>query len=1331
MILRKLRNIFLSFLAVFLILLASISALVETETGSRWVIKRLASLVDIRVGKINGDLRTGLDLEFIDYTLADQQYRAEQVSFRWKPAALLYSTLSIQSLQAKKLFIQIPVAAEEKSDPQSFSQWPSLALPIRIQLDQLLVTNIDFIQGETKLHWQKLSGSLSLGTFNLRYNNLALLHDDYALYLSGITSLRFPYGSKAELQWQWQPMVDDEDPDAAPALGYMGVTELNGNLHEMQLHNQISLPMVLTADAKVQLINEKQELQTTPIMNLVAEWQQQSLPAQWWIPEQPQPILNGKLTASGHWQQYSAQLDGNIHLPDAPALAVTAAVDGGVEQVHISNLFIRELHEVISADTSALVSATIDSAADSTATNSSSPNIAAASATATKAPLESGAQGENGLRLTGDVRWLPTVEWQINADAKKLNLASLIENWPSNINLAFDSQGTLQDGALRADVQNLNASGELRGVNLQASGNVFLENKTLRSDALNVIVGANRVQVNGSIGDTFHLDWVVNVPLLQQLDERVSGSVFSNGELRGDKNKPRVQMQAKMENVSFGSFGVDQLDLSLVPKSVADALAEQSAANKTINKNTKQNDQAAAKKSIEPQATASQTTDQQEAEVNALNKLVAELSDEGYLLAFNAKQLRLAQNRFSTIKVDGAGSINKHEFSASVKNPTYGNADLKLAGGYREGEWLGKLTQFSIKAKKIPRWWLTSSKPIKVNADAVTLGAQCFTTRTNLTGIVEDADLLEREQLVGEWNPNQSPVKSPYGWLDQNQQLPSSGVKKYSLPQLCLDGEWVKESGATANAKLDSIPLRQFLSFFKVEVFFAGVMDGAVHYSSKDFSLATTQLTSNISTRNAELRYQYAGGTTEVYAWRNFGVRATLKKSIFDAVATMEWVGYGTINANANLDLAQQKIVDGKVLMQFDNLAPLETVLPYANDVKGDFRADLTAGGTFAKPYVLGNISLHNGTANLPRLGLDLTNMELDITSTQAGDINVMSRLQSGDGTLSLVGDINKIGTPDWSLQGFLNGTNVKVVSLPQLKATLSPDIKVTANASTMNLSGSAIIPWARANIKRLPESATQVSSDAVIINDQGMKKEESVVDTAINLKLSLGNDVQFKGFGLNSKLSGELSLQKEPQRQFFTSGYVSVVDGSYKAYGQALKIDRGRLVFQGSYENPGLDIRASRIIKAADDAEVGLDITGTLQRPVAHVYSVPSDYSESQAMMMLMTGKPAGEMSKADASVLLGAMGGLGMDSDGGFTSGISQLFHLDELEINSDDGIEQSQLWIGKYLTPKLLVRYVVGIFDRAFSVGMEYQLTKHLRLEAESGEAQSVDIVYKIER
>lgn len=435
--------------------------------------------------------------------------------------------------------------------------------------------------------------------------------------------------------------------------------------------------------------------------------------------------------------------------------------------------------------------------------------------------------------------------------------------------------------------------------------------------------------------------------------------------------------------------------------------------------------------------------------------------------------------------------------------------------------------------------------------------------------------------------------------------------------------------------------------------------------------------------------------------------------------------------ADGELDLAKQQFNRTRLTARFSNLAPLETLLPFANDVKGDLRADLSLAGSFGHPNLTGEVSLRNGVANLPRLGLDLSDIDIQLNATPGGNLSLVSQLQSGKGRLSLSSDLQGLGSPDWRLQGFINGDNVQVVALPELKATLSPDIKITADPQTLSITGSATIPWARSNFKSLPESATAVSSDVVILDEQFQQAEsQSPMVVVTDLDLAFGEDVRFKGFGLNSKLSGRVKLLKEPGRQFFTSGYVSVDEGTYKAYGQTLTVDRGRLLFQGPYENPGLEIRASRIIRDENNTRVGLDISGTLQRPKATVFSSES-LSESQEMMMLLTGKPLNEATKADASLLLSAMGGLGMDSGGSITSEITRFFRLDELEIKSDQGLNQSELWMGKYLTPRLLVRYVVGIFDQAFKLGMEYQLTDRLRLEAESGETQSVDVVYKIER
>ena len=1270
--LRKLRNIFFSLLALLIIVLATLSALVETETGSRWVVERIVALTEIKLGAVSGNLRSGLDLEFIEYPVDDlasgpdgknseTKIRAEQVSFRWRPIHLMYSALAIQSLSASKLTIILPKKVEHPQPAEPFNQWPHLRLPLRIFLDKVTINNIEFQQGDTSLRWNKLSGSLSWGTFNLRYKDIALEADEYALNLTGVTRLAFPYSTDAKLDWQWRATATEENP--AP-LQYVGQTAIAGDLHSLKLDNQVSAPMEIAAQVDAALVDAQHYFQTAPSMNLQLEWPKQTLPAQWWVPEQQMPVTSGKLTAQGNWENYQVQLDGDIHLPHAPLLAIRAGAGGDLQNIAIEQLHIREVDE------------------------------AAVTANATN--------DERGLTLAGQVRWSPQLEWNLEAKAQRLNAGSLLENWTSNVNASFKTQGGFDATKQQwnGSLNDLQLSGELRGVNLQGSGDVEFHGAVFHSPGLNLALGANQLQVKGSVGESLALEWNLRAPLLQQLDESLRGSVSSNGFLRGSLKKPQVKMDATTEQFQWKDYAVDKLELSLSP--TADALMG-TGENPSISQNK-----------------------------NSNPVITQELLAENYQLAFTASQLRIAENRFSSITLTGDGSFADHRAKALIRSVNYGRADIQLAGNFDGNEWSGTLHQLALKLKNVPRWWLLSSKPIRVNSEGLVLGRQCLTTRTNLTSTIDRISAVEQEQTVNEWIPNQSPVKNPYDWLVTQPPLPFSSVERYSLPRLCLRGDWAGATGGKLVVQLDSVPLRQFLYLFKTEVYFAGVMDGSFHLNAKTFALADIKADANVTTRNAELRYQYAGGGTEVYPWRDFKVSAALAQSKLNADANMEWVGYGELNGIARLDLAQQKIDQGEVHARFSSLAPLETLLSFANDVTGDFRADLTFGGPFAKPYLLGDINMHNGSANLPRLGVDLSNIELNITSNQAGDINWTGQVQSDKGRLSIVGDLNNFGTENWNLEAYVKGADFQIANLQELKATLTPDIKVTATKQEMHITGDAVIPWARANIKSLPATAVQVSSDAVIIDDNsGQETPGSAIDIHTNLNLSLGNDVSFKGFGLTSKLTGKINLLRETNRQYFTSGYVSVSEGTYKAYGQTLTIDRGRLLFQGPYENPGIEIKASRVIRGEDEMTVGLDITGTLQRPKAKVFSSGSGVSDSDAMRMLLTGKPAGEFGKGDASILLGAMGGLGSDSGEGISAGINQFFHVDELSVKSDKGFEQSELWVGKYITPKLLVRYVVGIFNKAFGLGMEYQLSDHLRLEALSGEAQSVDMIYKIER
>ncbi|RZA06744.1 MAG: hypothetical protein EOO68_04540, partial [Moraxellaceae bacterium] len=408
-----------------------------------------------------------------------------------------------------------------------------------------------------------------------------------------------------------------------------------------------------------------------------------------------------------------------------------------------------------------------------------------------------------------------------------------------------------------------------------------------------------------------------------------------------------------------------------------------------------------------------------------------------------------------------------------------------------------------------------------------------------------------------------------------------------------------------------------------------------------------------------------------------------------------------------------------------------ESLLPFLNDVQGSASANMNIAGTYDKPEIVGTIALNNGSANLPKLGLMLRNISLQVNSQRSGQVHIDGQITSGDGTLMLRGDLENLGTPQWAWQSNIYGADIRFIEQPQMIATVSPNLKLSANASSINLTGSTEIPSAHATLKTLPPSATRVSSDVTVIESDQLLVDNLGVKKSIpfltNIILYFGDDVHFKGFGLDTQLLGKVNILKEENRQTFVTGFAAVGKGNYKAYGQDLVIERGRLIFQGPYDNPGLDIRATRVL---DNGMAGLEIGGTLQHPRSTVFAIPAA-TDSQAMAMLLTGKALSDSSQADAYSLIGAISSLGMDNGEGMTSDIAHFFHIDEITVKADKGLDQSALWMGKYVTPKLFIRYIVGLFDQTFSLGVRYQLNEKLRLEAESGKNQSVDVIYKIER
>ena len=134
------------------------------------------------------------------------------------------------------------------------------------------------------------------------------------------------------------------------------------------------------------------------------------------------------------------------------------------------------------------------------------------------------------------------------------------------------------------------------------------------------------------------------------------------------------------------------------------------------------------------------------------------------------------------------------------------------------------------------------------------------------------------------------------------------------------------------------------------------------------------------------------------------------------------------------------------------------------------------------------------------------------------------------------------------------------------------------------------------------------------------------------------GRCSSFSGSGLSARLGGQLQITARGRDLPRATGTIRTRDGRFAAYGQQLELERGVLSFQGLLDNPALDVRAVRKGLAV---EPGVQIAGNARRPVVRLISDP-ELPDTEKLAWLVLGHGPEQMSASDATVLLGAAGGL-----------------------------------------------------------------------------------------
>jgi autotransporter translocation and assembly factor TamB len=452
------------------------------------------------------------------------------------------------------------------------------------------------------------------------------------------------------------------------------------------------------------------------------------------------------------------------------------------------------------------------------------------------------------------------------------------------------------------------------------------------------------------------------------------------------------------------------------------------------------------------------------------------------------------------------------------------------------------------------------------------------------------------------------------------------------------------------------------------------------------------------------------------------------------------------INARSNIDIgdnndivAQIALPRAKLLaldyenqplqasarVSFEELNLIQLLVPEVDRIEGELTLDLAVTGSLARPGISAQAEIPLASFEIPRLGLQIKELSLRGESDASDRFNFSLSAVSGDGHLSIHGDSHLDSTNRWSANLQVKGSDFEVSRIPEAQVTVSPDLTISIETRKIEIEGDLLVPRANLQPKDI-STATRVSNDSVIIGGEDSREQRWQVSTRVNLVL--GEQVSLVGFGFEGNFGGRLLIEDRPGELSTGSGEITILDGRYRAYGQRLEINQGRLLFAGgALDNPGLDVRAQRQI---NDVTVGLSVHGRLQQPEFELFSIPA-MGETDKLSYLLFGHPMEGSTNSEGATMASAALALGLASGDYLASSLGDKFGLDDVYFESDDTGDQASLVVGRYLSPKMYVSYGVGLVESINSLTLRYQLADRWHLEAESGLSQGVDLLFMIER
>ncbi|MCS5708866.1 translocation/assembly module TamB [Candidatus Berkiella cookevillensis] len=482
-----------------------------------------------------------------------------------------------------------------------------------------------------------------------------------------------------------------------------------------------------------------------------------------------------------------------------------------------------------------------------------------------------------------------------------------------------------------------------------------------------------------------------------------------------------------------------------------------------------------------------------------------------------------------------------------------------------------------------------------------------------------------------------------------------------------------------------------------------------------------------------------------------YGTLKISKKSNWKVQLNMNVFGE-SLNSKLTIKKDAPFAMSGKIQSQIQNLKSLNHFFPFlSGTTDGSIDIDIDLKGTVFSPEFVTKAKVSGIHFSMPQYGTKTILDKIEITQNKKNEmlIDGYGHINNKKFTIDGLAHVKNY-QPYLSVN--IKGENLVLSQTPEYFIVASPNLNFTLENNVPKLSGHIHIP--QADIKQLNHSKkASHSGDIVIINhEKSHEKKDKAVSSTIPLstqiEISLGNNLKYKGKGLNCQFKGHLKLTQKPNQIPRLKGEINLINGKYRFQGKSFNLTHGKLIFTGStMSNPLIDIEAKQTVMALPrkksaalitQMDMGVRLKGKLNDPKISFFSNPS-MSEADIISYLILGRPQSEASQGQAELLFQAVSQLSSmfgNENNDISHNLAERLKLDYVAFskgsnNQNTSLEDTVLMLGKQLSDRLYLNYSLGFLDSTNSIGMQYVLGRNLSVEAQTGTTgSSADVIISLD-